>query len=577
MRGRSVTNRRRFLELLALAGAAGASRGLVSPAQAGEHFYDPTPFGNLSLLQIGDTHAQLAPTYYRQASANIGLGEEADQPPFLVGEHVLEFYRVIPNSLRAYLLSSLNFKELAGVFGRTGGYAQLATVIKALRASRPDSLLFDCGNSLQGSGPALWSRASDMVAATRLLGVDAMSGSSEFALGSERLREIFGHELHGRTAFLAQEARGEAGPPVPARPFAVYFLAGVPVGVIGQAFPLFGRFEERSAHPEWQLAVDEARLQATVDAARAKGARVVVLLSQAGLAADLKLASRVRGIDVVCSGRSHDPLPEPVVVGNAGGRTLVSSVGAYGKFVGVFDLEVRDGQLRDYRFRLVPVLASLVPPDAEMDALIRKYRAPFARELDVKLADNEALLYRRGNFASSTDQLLLDAMLAARDVDIAFTPGYRWGTTLLPGEPITVERLLEQTASWDSGLRLEVLSGRDIRQRLEGWLDEVFNPDPYQRSGDDMVRAGGLRYRCDPAAARGHRVREVYVRGRPLSDSGKYPTVSWGLAGTGPLENEPVWTVVADYLKQLKTVRPIAPVGPVVDGVERNRGLFEGA
>jgi sulfur-oxidizing protein SoxB len=287
------------------------------------------------------------------------------------------------------------------------------------------------------------------------------------------------------------------------------------------------------------------------------------------------LASRVRGIDVVFSGRSHDPLPEPVEVSNPGGRTLVTSVGAYGKFVGVLDLDLYDGRLRDYRFRLVPVLAKLVPPDAEMETLIAKYRAPFARELDVKLADNEALLYRRGNFSSSTDQLLLNAMLAAREVEIAFTPGYRWGTTILPGEPITVERLLEQTAQWDSGMRLEMLSGSDIRYRLEGWLDEVFNPDPYQRSGNDMVRTGGLRYRCNPAAARGSRVGEVLVRGRPLIDSGKYPTVSWGLAGTTPPENEPVWTVVADYLKQLGTVRPFAPSGPIVDGVDRNRGLFE--
>lgn len=572
-----MIERRRFLELLALAGAAGACRGLVSPAQAADQGYGPGRFGNLSLFQIGDTHAQLAPTYYRQASANIGLGAEADQPPFLVGEHVLEHYRIIPNSLPAYLLSSLNFPGLAEIYGRSGGYAHLATVIKRLRESRPDSLLFDCGNSLQGTGPALWSRASDMVAATRLLGVDAMSGSAEFALGAERLREIFGHELHGRTAFLAQGGRDEAGLALPARPFAVYFLAGVPVGVIGQAFPPAGPTDGSPAPDDWQRGVDEARLQATVDAVRGKGARLVVLLSQAGLAADLKLASRVRGIDVVFSGRSHDPLPEPVEVSNPGGRTLVTSVGAYGKFVGVLDLDLHDGRLRDYRFRLVPVLAKLVPPDPEMDALIAKYRAPFARELDVKLADNEALLYRRGNFSSSTDQLLLNAMLAARDVEIAFTPGYRWGTTIMPGEPITVERLLEQTAQWDSGMRLEVLSGREIRQRLEGWLDAVFNPDPYLRSGDDMVRAGGLRYRCNPAAARGSRVGEVLVRGKPLIDSGKYPTASWGLAGTTEPENEPVWTVVADYLKQLGTVRPFAPSGPIIDGVDRNRGLFESA
>lgn len=571
-----MISRRSFLEYLALAGGAAALQRSIPAANAAtERIYDPQRFGNLSLLQIGDTHAQLTPTHYREAAVNIGLGAEANKPPFLVAEHLLERYRVIPETLRAHALSPGHFAELAGIYGPTGGYAYLATVIKQLRTSRPDSLLLDCGDSFQGSGPALWSRASDMVAATRLLGVDAMSGGGEYSLGADRLAEIFLGELHGKTAFLAHNAPEDPAARQAARPYAVYFLAGVPVGVIGHAFPYGERFGERTAHPEWAIGVDEAQLQSAVDAVRAKGVRLVVLISQAGLAADIKLASRVQGIDVVFSGRSHDPLPEPIVVPNASGRTLITSVGAYGKFCGVLDLELKDGSLRDFRFNLIPIFANLIAPDLEMDALIRKYRVPFGRQLDTKLADSETLLYRRGNFCSSTDQLILNAMLAARDAQIAFTPGYRWGTTILPGETITVERLLEQTAVWDSGMRVETLSGQAIRQRLEGWLEDAFNPDPYLRSGEDMVRAAGLSYRCDPAAAYGSRVREVRVRGKPLLDRGSYRTVSWGLPGSVPSENEPIWTVVADYLKQIKTVRPQVLSKPVVEGIEGNRGFFE--
>ncbi|HET6719766.1 MAG TPA: thiosulfohydrolase SoxB [Rhodocyclaceae bacterium] len=571
-----MISRRNFLEYLALAGGAAALQRSIPAANAAtERMYDPQRFGNLSLLQIGDTHAQLNPTHYREAEVNIGLGAEANLPPFLVAEHLLERYRVVPQTLRAHALSPGSFAELAGIYGPTGGYAYLATVIKQLRASRPDSLLLDCGDSFQGSGPALWSRASDMVAATRLLGVDAMSGSGEYSLGADRLAEIFLGELRGQTAFLAHNAPDVPGTRQPARPYAVYFLAGVPVGVIGHAFPYGERFGERFLHPEWAVGVDEAQLQLTVEAVRAKGVRLVVLISQAGLAADIKLASRVQGIDIVLSGRSHDPLPEPIVVPNAAGRTLVSSVGAYGKFCGVLDLELKDGSLRDYRFNLIPIFSNLIAPDPEMDALIRKYRVPFGRQLDVKLADNEALLYRRGNFASSTDQLILNAMLAARDAQIAFTPGFRWGTTILPGEDITVERLLEQTAVWDSGMRVETLSGAVIRQRLETWLTDTFNPDPYLRSGEDMVRVAGLSYRCNPAAENGARVSEVLVGGKPLNNRGTYRTVSWGLPGSVPSENEPIWTVVADYLKQIKTVRPLALSKPRLDGVDSNRGYFE--
>lgn len=537
--------------------------------------YDPPRFGNLSLLQIGDTHAQLLPTFYRESSFHPGLHDEENRPPFLAGEFFLEYYGILPHTLRAHAYSALNFTDLAALYGRTGGYAHLATVIKRLKSSRPDSLLLDCGDGFQGSATALWTQAADMVEATRLLGVDAMTGGTEFALGAERLKEIFAKELHGKTAFLAQNLSSANNSPVPARPHAIYFVAGVPVGVVGLAFPHAGRFGTRSTDGDWRFGIDEQRLQLSVDTVRGRGAKVVVLLSHAGLPVDLKLASRVRGIDVVFSGQSHDPLPEPIVIRHGAGRTLVSSVGAYGKFCGVLDLDLRNGRIRDYSFRLIPIFANLVPPDREMADLVTKVRAPFLPRLSVKLADNEALLYRRGTFYSPVDQLILDAMLAARNVEIAFSPGFRWGTTVVPGETITVERLLEQMAIPDAGLRIESLTGALIRQRLESWLDEVFNADPYQRSGDDMVRVGGMTYRCDVNASPGSRVREILVRGKPLSDTGVYRVASWGMSGDAVPESEPFWTVVADYLRQLGTVKPRPPIRPVVDGLAGNRGVFE--
>ena len=571
-----MISRRAFLEMLAAAGGAAALRGSVSSAEAAaEMMYDPPRFGNLSLLQIGDTHAQLLPTFYRETSFYPGLNGEENRPPFLTGEFFLEYYGILPDTLKAHALSGLNFSNLAELYGRTGGYAHLATVVKRLRNSRPDSLLLDCGDSFRGSGTALMAGSADMVQATRLLGVDAMTGDSEFELGSERLIEIFSRDLHGKTALLAHNIQSDSGFVAPVRPYVIYFVAGVPVGVIGQTGSNVRQFGAKVASGDWHFGIDEERLQSTVNAARARGAKLIVLLSHAGLMVDLKLASRVRGIDVVLSGQSHDPLPEPLLVRNGAARTLVSSVGAYGKFCGVLDLDLRNGRLRDYSFRLIPIFSNMVPPDREMSELIANVRAPFVKQLDVKLVDNEALLYRRGAFFSSFDQLILDAMLASSDVEIAFTPGVRWGTTLVPGEVITVDRLLEQMALLDAGVQIESMSGKAIRESMEKWLDEVFNPDPYLRSGEDMIRVGGMTYRADLKAPRGGRIKEILVRGKALSETASYRTARWGMSSASNAEGKAFWPVLADYLRQQGTVRPIAIVRPVIDGLVGNRGVFE--
>lgn len=570
-----MTSRREFLQMLSV--AAGVSSGLAIPRRAeaaAQMMYDPPRFGNLSLLQIGDTHGQVLPAHVREASIHMGVGEYANQPPFLVGESFFEHYRVMPQTLRAHAHGAAYFADLAEIYGPTGGYAHLATALKYLRASRPDSLLLDCGDSWQGSGLALWSGGRALVEATRELGVDAMTGDWEFALGAERLREYFGGMLHGRTAFLGHNVHGaDDSFRTPTVPYTIFFVGGTPVGVIGEAYPHGGTADSRNFGRSLRFGVDEQHLQDMVDTVRARGARVVVLLSHAGLPADLKLASRVRGIDVVLSGHSHDALPEPMLVGGRRGKTLVCSVGAHGKFVGVLDLDVRDGRLRDYRFRLIPIFSRMLPADPAMAALIERAREPFRADFERPVAVSEGLLFRRDNFMGSFDQVVLEALLAARDAEIAFAPGFRWGTTILPGQTISFEQVLDPLAVPDAGIRVETLSGREIRDRLESWLDDVFNPDPYEQTGDDMVRALGLRYACDPAAALGRRIGDVQVRGKPLDAEARYRVVSWGLRSPAPVENVPVWQVVFDYLRQVGRVKPVRREMPLVAGAQGNFGV----
>lgn len=567
-------SRRQFLDTLAVATALAAFGVPVRQALASpDALLDPPAFGNLSLLQIGDTQAHLEPVYYREAAQNVGLGKEASRPPFLTGEFLLEHYRVVPQSLRAYALTPQNFINLAERYGPLGGYAVLATALRMLRVARQDSLLLSTGNCLLGSGLAGRTGGAEMVAATRLLGVDAMTCGAELTLGRERLNEIFGQALHGQTAFVAGNARGAGGRGQPFVSHAIYFVSGVPVGVVGQASH-HARHRSAAGDAEWGFQVDEQRLQAAVDSARAAGARVIVLLSQAGIAVDIRLASRVRGIDVVFSGQTVDPLPEPMVIRNGSGRTLLASVGACGKFCAVLDLDVRAGRVADYRYRLIPMVANLLREDPEMAALIRRHRLPHGAWLDEALASNQSLLYRRGNFASTTDQLILEALLAGTQSDVAFVPGYRWGPTLLPGQPVTRGWLLAQLSCGGPDVLIESLHGDQLRQRLEDGLEGVFHNDPYARSGEDVVRVGGLVYACDLSRPAGRRVGEVSVRGQPLRPQGLYRTASWGSAIGDKATSVAIVPLVEDYLRQLAHVLPVEPAKHIVRGVAGNRGWF---
>lgn len=567
-------NRREFLHILAAGAAAGMaldSADLLA-AEGGGKMYDLPRFGNVHLLHFTDCHGQLLPIHFREPSVNLGVGDATGKPPHLIGEHLLKAFRIGRGSPEAHAFTYLDFEQAAGTYGTVGGFAHLATLVKRLRASRPGALLLDGGDTWQGSATALWTKGQDMVDACRLLGVDMMAPHWEFTLGHERVKEIVDKDFKGRIEFLAQNVKtADFNDPVFA-PYAIREMNGVPVAVIGQAFPYTPIANPRYMVPDWTFGVQEDEMQKVVDEVRAKGARVVVVLSHNGMDVDLKLASRVRGIDAILGGHTHDGVPQPVTVANPGGRTLVTNAGSNGKFLGVLDFDVREGRISDFRYRLLPVFSRLLPADPEMAGLIEKTRAPFLPRLTEKLAVTEGLLYRRGNFNGSWDQLILDAMLEVKGADIAFSPGFRWGTTLLPGQAVTFEHLMDQTAITYPYSTLTEMTGEQIKTILEDVADNLFNPDPYYQQGGDMVRVGGMTYACVPNARIGGRVQDMRLHGKPMQADRKYKVAGWAPVAEGA-QGEPIWEVVARWLRDRRTITPRRLNNPRLSGVDGNPGM----
>jgi sulfur-oxidizing protein SoxB len=542
----------------------------ASPARAQSLLYESSPFGNISLLHFTDCHAQLLPTWFREPSMNIGVADAAGKPPHLTGQAFLRAFNIPSSSDLSYAFTHLDFAEAARRYGKIGGFAHLATLVKALRESRPHALLLDGGDSWQGSATALWTQGRDMIAASRALGVDLMTGHWEFTYGAERVQA--GVKELAPIEFIAQNVKTTDFEELVFKPYVMRESKGVPFAVIGQAFPYTPIANPRYFVPEWTFGIQERELQKQVDASRGKGAQAVVLLSHNGMDVDLKLASRVRGIDVILGGHTHDGVPAPMVVKNPGGQTLVTNAGSNGKFLAVLDLDVKGGQVADFRYRLLPVFSELIPADPAMSALIKKVRAPYEAKLGEKLAITEGLLYRRGNFNGTFDQLFLDALMQVRGAPIAFSPGFRWGTTLLPGEAITREHIMDQSAITYPASTLTEMSGTQIKRILEDVADNLFNPDPYYQQGGDMVRVGGLSYACDPRAKMGSRISDMRLSGIPLDADKTYKVAGWAPVAEGAT-GEPVWDVVERWLKQHKVVTPRQPNLPRLVGVSGNPGI----
>jgi S-sulfosulfanyl-L-cysteine sulfohydrolase len=570
-------NRREFLQVLSAAAAGGMALcpEPVQARRAADAFYSVPAFGNVHLLHFTDCHAQLLPTYFREPSLNIGVGSARGAPPHLVGEALLRRFGIAPHTREAHAFTYLDFAAAARTYGKVGGFAHLATLIRGLKASRPDALLLDGGDTWQGSATSLWTRGQDMVDAAKLLGVDVMTGHWEFTYGAERVREIVDNDFKGGIEFLAQNVvTADFGDAV----FPAYTIRernGVPVAIVGQAFPYTPIANPRYFVPDWTFGIREQEMQRVVDDARAKGAQVVVLLSHNGMDVDLKLASRVTGIDAILGGHTHDGVPQPSLVDNARGRTLVTNAGCNGKFLAVLDLDVRGGRVAGYRYKLLPVFANLLPEDEAMARYIRRVREPHVARLEEALAVSEDTLYRRGNFNGSFDQLIVDGLMAEMNSEIAFSPGFRWGTSLLPGQAITFERLLDQTAITYPYVTRSELSGETIKTILEDVCDNLFNPDPYYQQGGDMVRVGGLRYTCAPSETMGRRISGMTLNGKPIEADKTYTVAGWAPVAEQARSagGEAIWDVMARYLRTQKTVKPRPLNVPKLVGVAGNPGI----
>jgi len=569
-------NRREFMQLLAIAAASvmtlDSKSALAGNAPA--NFYDVPRHGNVSFLHFTDCHAQLLPIWFREPNVNLGVGSAYGKAPHLVGEHLLKQYGIQPGSREAHAFTYLNFEEAAKVYGKVGGFAHLKTLVDKIRAQRPGALLLDGGDTWQGSATSLWTNAQDMVDAGIALGVNVMTPHWEATFGANRVMEIVNKDFKkAGVDFVAQNVvTNDFGDQV-FKPYVMKEMNGVKVAVVGQAFPYTPIANPRHLVPDWSFGIRDDSMQKWVDEARAKGAQVVILLSHNGMDVDLKMASRVTGIDAIFGGHTHDGVPQPVQVKNAKGVTLVTNAGSNGKFLGVMDFDVRGGKVQSFKYRLLPVFSNLLPADPAMSALINKVRAPYEAKLGEKLAVSDDFLYRRGNFNGTWDQLIVDALMDVKGADAAFSPGFRWGTTLLPGETITMERLMDQTAITYPQTTLTSMTGETIKTIMEDVADNLFNTDPYYQQGGDMVRVGGIEYTIDPTRKIGHRISNMKMKGKPVDASKTYIVAGWAPVAEGAT-GEPIWDVVATYLRDIKVIKGVKLNTPKIVGVGKgNPGI----
>lgn len=508
-------------------------------------------YGNITLLHMADLHAQLMPIYLREPAVNIGAGEARGRPPHLTGKAFLEYYGISPRTAAAYALSSNDFIALAHDYGRLGGLDRIATVVKAVRAERgSDRVLFlDGGDSWQGSLTANRTKAQDMVDCLKLLEPDAMTGHWEFTYGEARLRELV--ERLG-APFLALNVRDNEWQEPVFDAYKLFDKGSVRVAVLGEAFAYTPVANPRWMVPKWTFGIREDDVRTTVAKARKEGAQLVVLLSHNGFDCDRKMAARVEGIDVILTAHTHDALPVVTTVG----KTLLVASGSDGKFLSRLDLDVRGMDVVGYRYKLIPLFSDAIAPDPDMALKIAEVRAPFASELARVVGHSESLLYRRGTFNGTVDDLICAAILAERDAEIALSPGFRWGTTLLPGKPITVEDIQNATAMTYPQVYRTSISGERLKAILEDIADNLFNPDPYYQQGGDMVRCGGLAYRIDVTQSIGQRVSDLtqYPSGRPIEPNKDYIVAGWASV-TENVEGPPVWEVVERYVTRVQNVR----------------------
>ena len=549
-----MLSRRDFLQVAAATAAilpGGWTRALAQQRLTQEELLRFDAVGNVTLVHVADIHAQLVPLMFREPSVNLGIGEAKGLVPHVGGKALLDLYNIAPGSAAAYALTSVDFASLAKTYGQLGGLDRIATILKAIRAERGERVAFlDGGDTWQNSYTSLISKGQDMVDCMALLKPDAMVGHWEFTLGADRVKELVGQLGF---PFLAQNVRDTEWNEPAFDAMTMIERGGVRIAVIGQALPYTPIANPRWMIPNWSFGIRENDIQINVEKARKDGAALVVLLSHNGFDVDRKLAARVKGIDVILTAHTHDALPDVVKVG----KTLLVASGSHGKFVSRLDLDVRDGEVKSYRFKLIPVFSDAIAPDAEMAAKIRGVRAPHLAKLREVVGRTETLLYRRGNFNGTFDDLICDALVAERDAEIALSPGFRWGTSVLPDTEITREDVYNATAiTYPAAYRMS-MTGARLKEVLEDVADNLFNPDPYYQQGGDMVRVGGVSYTIDIGKQIGSRISDLRVlrTDKPLEPGREYVVAGWASVNEGT-EGPPIWDVVVDHIKKKHVVSP---------------------
>lgn len=564
-----MISRREFFQATAAACALFAGSGLGSLgrlaaqqklSQADILRFDP--LGTVTILHVTDIHAHLKPVYYREPSVNLGVGSERGRPPHLTDKAFRDYFKVAAGTADQYALTSEDFVQLARNYGKMGGMDRIATLIKAVRAERGEDkvLLLDGGDTWQGSWTALKTEAADMVEVMEALKTDAMASHWEFTLGEKRVKDIV---EKSPIAFLAQNIRSKEWQEEVFKGTKIFEKGGVKIAVIGQAMPRTAIANPNWMFPDWEFGLREDDMQKQVDQARAAGAAIVVLLSHNGVDTDKKMVSRVKGIDVCLTAHTHDAMPGVLQIGD----TVVIASGSHGKFVSRLDIEVKDRRVSAIRFKLMPVFSDAIAPDAAMSGLIDKWRKPYEADLSRVVGHTESLLYRRGSFNGTFDDLICQSMLTERDAEISISPGFRWGPNLIPGDPITFEAITNASAMTYPACYRTEMSGDQLKLILEDVADNIFHPDPYFQGGGDMVRVGGLGYTIDVSKPVNQRISDLLhlKSGQPIEAGKKYVVSGWASVNKDT-QGPPIWEVIEKYVARVKTVNLKENTAVIVKG-----------
>ena len=587
----SKLSRREFVYMMAVLGAApvfaNSHTRMTDTTNKLEDYYKLKPFGNARFLHMTDSHAQLLPVYFREPSVNLGFFSNFGKPPHIVGEKLLDYYGLKGNKRLEYAYSCVDFEKHAKAMGKVGGFAQIKTVVDFLTESfgKDKTLMLDGGDTWQGSATSLYTRGKDMVGAMNLLGVDVAVGHWEFTYKAEEVLEnvkalnaeflaqnIFVKEdslMNGAEAF--DEDTGHAF-----KPYTIKKMGNARVAIIGQAFPYTTIANPQRFIPDWTFGIKEDSMQALVNKIKEEEKPdAVIVLSHNGFDTDKKMAEICTGIDFIMGGHTHDGVPEAVPVKNKEGTTYVCNAGSNGKFLNVLDLDIQNGKIKDFKFTLLPIFSDLIPEDKDMKKYIEEQRLPFLKELTREIATTEMTLFRRGNFNGSWDQIICDALLEVKEAQISLSPGFRWGTSVMPGQAITFDDLMTQTAMTYPETYARDMSGTDIKLILEDVADNLFNEDPFYQQGGDMVRTGGISYKINPKGKMGERITDIVLTktGMKIEANKSYKVAGWSTVGAQS-EGEPVWETVETYLKNVKHISKLKVDTPDIIGVAGNPGII---